>query len=66
MFGSGRRGWRRGEWMSGLGMALPILWEQGEWSVGRVSVFGLRWCGWCRWGVGLLQGLTGWGGVMSV
>ena len=21
-------------------------------SVGRVSVFGLRWCGWCRWGVG--------------
>ena len=21
-------------------------------SVGRVSVFGLRWCGCCRWGVG--------------
>ena len=21
-------------------------------SVGRVSVFGLQWCGWCRWGVG--------------
>ena len=21
-------------------------------SVGRVSVFGLRCCGWCRWGVG--------------
>ena len=20
--------------------------------VGRVSVFGLRWCGWCWWGVG--------------
>ena len=39
--------------------------EGGEWmrfglyqsygdreSVGRVSVFGLRWCGWCMWGVG--------------
>ena len=28
----------------------------------------LRWCGWCRWGVG--RGLEGdleeWGGVMSV
>ena len=23
-----------------------------RWSVGRVSVFWLRWCGWCRWGVG--------------
>ena len=21
-------------------------------SVGHVYVFGLRWCGWCRWGVG--------------
>ena len=38
----------------------------GNWgSVGRVSVFGLRWC---RWGVGsgLDQGLEGWGDVMSV
>ena len=34
MFGSGRRGWRGGEWMRGLVWALPILWEQG--SVGRV------------------------------
>ena len=38
-------------------------------SVGRVSVFELRWC---RWGVGgewvgcLDQGLEGWSGVMSV
>ena len=37
-------------------------------SVGRVSVFWLRWCGWCRLGVCrvLEQGLEGWGGVMSV
>ena len=37
----------------------------------RVSVghaFWLRWCGWCRWGVGrgLDQGRERWGGVMSV
>ena len=35
-------------------------------TVGRVSVFELRWCGWCRWGWGLEQGLERWGGVMSV
>ena len=42
-------------------------------SVGRVPVFGLRWCGCCRWGAGsgecvggLDQGLEGWNGVMSV
>ena len=55
--------------------------EGGEWigfglyqscrnmrSVGRVSVFGLRWCGWCMWGVGrgLDQYLEGWGGGMAV
>ena len=33
-------------------------------SVGRVSVFGLRWCG--EWVGGLDQDLEGWGGVMSV
>ena len=35
-------------------------------SVGRV--FGLRCCGWCRWGVGGVFGeyTEGWGGVMSV
>ena len=32
-------------------------------SVGRVSVFWLRWCWWVG---GLDQGLEGWGGVMSV
>ena len=26
-------------------------------SVGRVSVFGLRCCGWCWWGVGGVLGL---------
>ena len=35
-------------------------------SVGRVSVFGLRSCGWCRWGVRLEQSLEEWCGVMSV
>ena len=34
---------------------LPIMWEQG--GVGRVSVFGLRWC---RWREGLGQGLEEW------
>ena len=37
-------------------------------SVGPVSVFGLKWCGWCMWGMGrgFDQVLEGWGGVMSV
>ena len=34
-------------------------------SVGRVSVFWLRWCGWGV-GRGLDQGLEGWGGVVCV
>ena len=54
----------RGEWMRGLGTG------RGEWmrglgtgrSVGRV--FGLRWCGWCMYGLGLGSG--GWCGVMYV
>ena len=25
-------------------------WRGGEWM--RESGLGLRWCGWCRWGVG--------------
>ena len=37
-------------------------------NVEPVSVFGLRWCWWCRCGVcrGLGPGSGGWGGVMSV
>ena len=35
-------------------------------NVVRVSVFVLRWCGWCRGGSGLDQGLEGWDGVMYV
>ena len=33
-----------------------------------MSVFRLRWCGWCRWEwVGCLdQDLEGWGGVISM
>ena len=48
VFGSGRRGWRRGEWMSGLGLGFTNYVGTGR-SVGCVSVFGLRWC---RWEVG--------------
>ena len=36
-----------GEWMRelGLGFTNPV-------GTGGVSVFWLRWCWWCRWGVG--------------
>ena len=52
----GREG---GEWMRGLGLGFTT-------PVGTAGVcicLGLRWC---RWGVGLGQGLEEWGGVMSV
>ena len=61
-----RRGRREGEWMRGLGLASPILWEQGEcWTC--VSVW-VAWCGWCKWAVGrgLDLGLEGWCGQMYV
>ena len=51
VFGSGRRGWRWGEWMRELGLGFTNPVGTGG-SVGHVSVFWLRWCGWCRWGVG--------------
>ena len=38
VFGSGRRVWRGGEWMRGLGLGFTN-------PVGRVYVFWLRWCG---------------------
>ena len=49
VFGSGRCGWRGGEWMRELGLCFtnPV----GTGGVGHVSVFWLRWCGCCRWGV---------------
>ena len=43
VFGSGRCGTIRGEWITGLGLGCG---NRG--SVGRVSVFGLRWCWLCR------------------
>ena len=47
--------------------AADVLYQSSEnrGSVGRVSVFGLRWC---MWGEGwrLDQGLEWWGGVMYV
>ena len=39
----------------------PSCWDRG--SIGHVSVFWLRWCG---WEVSLDQGQERWGGVMSV
>ena len=66
MFGSGRRWWRRDEWIRwlGLGFTNPM----GTGGVLDVCVFGLRWCGWCMCGVGrgLDRGLEGWAGVMYV
>ena len=35
-------------------------------SVGRVSVFGLRWCGWYRWGVGRGLGPSSGGVVLCL
>ena len=57
VFGSGHRGWRGVcvDEMIGFGF-YQSCGNRG--SVGRVSVFGLRLCGWCRWGMG--SGLEGW------
>ena len=52
------RGGVRGEgrdWKEDWVWALPMLWKQG--SVGRVSVLGLRRCGWCMWELGVGDGL---------
>ena len=51
VFGSGRCGWRGGEWMRELGLGFTNHVGTGG-GVGHVSVFRLRWCGWLRWGVG--------------
>ena len=63
VFGSGRRMRRRVEWMrERIGFGLyPSCGNRG--SVGRVYVFGLRWCGLGR---GFEQGLEGWDGVMPM
>ena len=68
LFGSGRCGWRGGEWMRELGLGFTNPVGAGGGGVGHVSVFWLRWCGWSRWGVGrgMDQGRERWGGVMSV
>ena len=39
-----------GEWIRGLGLGFTNPVGTGG-VFGRVSVFGLRWCGWRRWGV---------------
>ena len=67
VFGSGRRGWRGGEWMRGLGLGFtnPVR------TVGVLDVCVCFGCGGVggvggEWVEGLDQGLEGWGGVMSV
>ena len=51
VFGSGRCGWRGGLVDERIGFVLyQSCGDRG--SVGHVSVFWLRLCGWCRWGVG--------------
>ena len=52
VFASERRGWGGGELMKGLGLGFTNPLGTGGGSVGRMSGFGLWWCGWCRWGVG--------------
>ena len=44
--GAGRCGWKGGEWMRKLGLGFTNY-------VGAGGVLDmLRWCGWCKWGVG--------------
>ena len=67
VFGSGRRGWRGGEWMRGLGLDFTN-------PVGTGGVLDVYLCFGCgdvggvggKWVGDLDQGLEGWGGVMSV
>ena len=55
--GSGRRGWRGGEWMSGLSVTIPVK----TWGVLDMCVFGLRWYKWgVGWGLGPGSGAVGW------
>ena len=41
-----------GEWMRELGLGFTNPSSGDTRSVGHVSGFWLRWCGWCMWGVG--------------
>ena len=62
-FGSGKRGWRGGEWMRGLGLDFTNPVGTGgvlDVCFGCGGIVGGEWVG------GLDQGLEGWGGVMSV
>ena len=67
LFGSGRRGWRGGECMRGLGLGFTN-------PVGTGGVLDVCLCFGCggvggvggEWVGGLNQSLEGWGGVMSL
>ena len=62
VFGSGRCGWRGGEWMRGLGLGFinPVA------TGGVLDACQSFNCGGVGGVGGLDQGLEGWGGVMSV
>ena len=67
VFDSGRRGWREGEWMIGLGLGFTNHVGTGGvldvllfFDFGGVGGLSGEWVG------GLDQGLEGWGGVMYV
>ena len=70
VFGSGWRGWREGCVDESISFGLYQS-CRNRGSVGRESVFWLRWCGGVgsvgeEWVGGLDQRLEGWGGLMSV
>ena len=62
VFGSGRYGWRGGEWMRELGLGFTNPVETGG-VLDMCLCFG---CGGGEWVGGLDQGRERWGGVMSV
>ena len=59
MFGSGQGGRCWGEWVTRLGLGLPILEEHGESGICVCVLVAVVW-------VVLGQGLGGWGGIMYV
>ena len=64
-FGSGRRGWRGGEWIRGLGLGFTNPVGTGE-VLDVCLCFGCGGVGGGEWVTGFNQSLEGWDGVMSL